>query len=64
LEYCQDEPEGDERILLALSSYLQNKVSLEDFLKAQKILIAERQAAELRKYFGHADEIKKLSGLI
>lgn len=64
LEYCQDEPEGDERILLALSSYLQNKVSLEDFLRAQKILIAERQAVELRKHFGHADEIKKVSGLI
>jgi hypothetical protein len=64
LEYCRDEPDGDERILLALSSYLQNKVSLEDFLKAQKILIAERQAAELRVYFGPADDIKTLCGLI
>lgn len=64
LEYCRDEPEGDERILLALSNYLQNKVSLEDFLRAQKILIAERQAAELRVYFGPADDIKKLCGLI
>ena len=64
LEYCHDEPEGDERILLALSSYLQNKIRLEDFLRAQKILITERQSAELRKYFGDAEEIKRSSGLI
>ena len=63
LEYCRDKPEGDERILLALSSYLQNKISLEGFLRAQKILISERQAMEIRKYFGDADEIKKLSGI-
>ena len=64
LEYCQDEPEGDERILLALSSYLQNKISLEDFLRAQKILIAERQAEVMRVYFGPANDIKKLCGLL
>lgn len=64
LEHCQEAPEGDERILLALSSYLQNKIRLEDFLRAQKILIAERQSTELRKYFGDAEEIKRLSGLI
>ena len=64
LEYCQDEPEGDERILLALSRYLQDKISLEDFLRAQKIFIAERQAEELRVYFDSADDIKALCGLI
>lgn len=64
LEYCQDEPKGDERILLALSSYLQNKISLEDFMRAQKILIAERQADEMRVYFGPANDIKKLCGLL
>lgn len=64
LEYCQDAPEGNEIILFALSSYLQNKISLEDFLCAQKFLIAERQITELYKYFGPADDIKALCGLI
>lgn len=63
LEYCRDEPEGNEKILFALISYLQNKISLEDFTKAQAVIRAEETARASRVHFGNAENIKRLAGI-
>ena len=42
LEYCKDKPEGEERILLAVSDYLKKKIRLDELMSAQNALLFDQ----------------------
>ena len=63
LEYYWDELIGKEKFLLAVSSAIQGKISVEDLLKSNSIFLMENHASEMRRYFGDNQELMRLCGI-
>lgn len=63
LEYYRDELKSKQRLLLAVSNYLQDRIYLDDLLRSHSVLLLEDYAASMRDC-GKIDEIQYLSGLI
>lgn len=64
LEYYRDELEGKERLLLAVSSAMQGKISIEELINSYGVILMGNYVAETSKYFGNNRELMKLCGLI
>lgn len=63
LEYYRDKLEGKEKLLLAVSSAIQGKISIEELINSYGVILMGNYVAETSKYFGNNRELMALCGL-
>ncbi len=63
LEYYRDELKGPEKLLIAVSSVMQGKITIEDFIRSHSITLMENHISETRRHFGINTELLRLCGL-
>ena len=63
LEYYREEPQGAEKFLFAVSSAMQGKITVEELMRSHSIILMEKYATEMRKYFGDNQKLMQMCAL-